>query len=54
VAELRNPIEEGQSQTGSDAGMARPVIVPTKIKTGLSSGIIKQAGLDLDQFTEAL
>jgi hypothetical protein len=35
-------------------GMTRPVVVPTKIKTGLLSGIIKQAGLTSDQFVEAL
>ena len=32
----------------------RPVVVPSKIKTGLTAAIIKQAGLSLDEFREAL
>jgi hypothetical protein len=35
-------------------GARRPVIVPRRIKTGLLGGIIKQAGLSLDHFLDAL
>jgi len=32
----------------------RPVVVPAKLKTGLVAAIIKQAGLSLEDFLEAL
>ncbi|HEY4686178.1 MAG TPA: type II toxin-antitoxin system HicA family toxin [Dehalococcoidia bacterium] len=33
---------------------ARPITVPSRIKTGLLGSIIKQAGLTLEQFLEVL
>jgi hypothetical protein len=35
-------------------GQARPVVIPTKIKDGLVRGIIRQAGLTVDEFVECL
>jgi hypothetical protein len=35
-------------------GARRPVIVPRRIKVGMLGGIIKQAGLSVDEFLDAL
>jgi predicted RNA binding protein YcfA (HicA-like mRNA interferase family) len=34
--------------------IGRPVVVPAKIKTGLLGGIIREAGLALEEFLDAL
>jgi predicted RNA binding protein YcfA (HicA-like mRNA interferase family) len=56
---LSGGVEEPNRGKGSHRlvwmpGARRPVIVPRNINTGLLSGIIKQAGLTLDQFLEVL
>ena len=51
--ELRNR-GKGSHRMVKMPNMDRPVVVPAKLKTGLVAAIIKQAGLSLEDFLEAL